>query len=470
MTKHSCGLFAVIGHTNAPQLVRLGLQALQHRGEESAGIAYVDPRLSESWEYPHPLLIEKTMGLVSSLPTSLAESQFAIGHVRYSTTGSSCSDNIQPMMNHKSHPNFALAHNGNITNAKELRDQCKGLKLETSTDSEPVLRLIQSRCQPAVGEIDFNTIGDVLNIIEGAYCFIMLSQQQFAATRDPHGFHPLCLGEFEGSKVIASESCALDAIGARYIRDIHSGEIYTIDLKSGEEKIHYFGNGMEKAQCVFELVYFADPASNIFDENVHVCRKAMGKILGEEFPVEADIIAPVPHSGIDASIGYSETTDIPYGRVFTTNNYSGRSFIMPEQSTRELKVKTKLHVIKEVVKDKRVCIIEDSVVRGTTVGTIVKVLREAGASEVHLRVASPPIRHPCYFGIDFPDVSKLAATGKLNSEICAKLNLDSLGYLSLRGMMGCVKDKADYCTACFSGDYCVEVDSIEKECFEDAIH
>jgi len=456
--KEFCGLCAVVGHQNAAQLVRLGLHALQHRGEESAGIIYAeehyDAHLRQNVRYMHS---EKCMGLASGLPNYFPSNKAAIGHVRYSTTGSSCIENIQPTVNSNilDSRNLAIAHNGNITNAEELRLKCNK-QLQTTTDTEVVLRLIEQLFEP---QHFSSQLGNILMQVEGAYCFLIMSKHQIAAVRDPLGFRPLCLGKLNDAIVIASETCALEVMGAQYIREIGSGEIFVCDLDGHNEQIYTFGDSSKQAQCIFEQIYFSDPASDIFGQNVHCVRKNMGKQLATESPVEADFIDPLPHSGIDAAMGYSEKSNVPYGRAFTTNNYTGRSFIMPQQYSRTQRASTKLHTIKSTVKGKRICLVEDSVVRGTTMQSVVKLLRRAGATEVHLRVASPPIRHPCFFGIDFPSSSELIANKKEIGEIQSFLDLDSLAYLSLEGMLKCVDKPQNYCTACFSGKYPIQVKS-----------
>ncbi len=446
---HSCGLFAVIDHSNAAHLVRMGLHALQHRGEESAAIcSLVDG----------DIIRHGGMGLVSDAitPGDLPKTRTAIGHVRYSTTGQSTLKNMQPMFN--SEGDMVLAHNGNITNAEKLRQQFDNLK--TSTDTEVILKLIETADTPIQSL-------QLINQLEGAYCLLLMDKNIIMAIRDPLGFRPLVLGSMDGATIIASETCALSAIGADFVRDITPGEAFVASIDNQNKQIFYFGSSTNKAQCIFEHIYFADPASDIFGENVHTIRYKMGQELARESPVEADVIAPVPHSGLDAGLGYSSITGIAYSRAFTTNNYSGRSFIMPEQASRQQKVAAKLHIIKDNVRDKSICLVEDSIVRGTTMQTMVKILRRAGARKVHLRVASPPILHPCYFGIDFPDPMQLIANGRDIPEIQLALKVDSLKYLSIGGMLKCVNNKDAFCTACFTGKYPVHVDTqLRKERFD----
>ena len=427
-----CGLMGVIGHPKAPEIVRLGLHASNHRGQESAGICYLaDDKIQRIGG----------MGLVhEAIAPNLPTANAAIGHVRYSTTGSSTSSNIHPLYNKSG--STVLAHNGNLTNTEFFRG-----KEDELTDSEVILDLL--------GEFDSDPLqlGKTLLQLEGAYCLLLMTKTHIIATRDPLGFRPLSLGFLGDAIVVASESCAIESVGGTCLRDIRPGEIFSINHQTQQVEITRFGNGRKRAHCIFELIYFADPASTVFGHNVHLIRHRMGEILAEEQPVEADMVVPVPHSGIDAAMGYSKVSGLHYGRAFTTNNYAGRSFIMPEQVSREQKVSAKLHVVTDVVRGKRVCLVEDSIVRGTTMRTLVKMLRRAGVSEVHLRVASPPVRHACYYGIDFPDKSKLAANGREVDEIRDELHVESVGYLSVEGMLGCVDEPARFCTACFTGKY-----------------
>lgn len=431
--KHYCGLFAVIGHPKAVELTRFGLHAIQHRGEESSAISYLaDGEIQRIGG----------MGLVhEAITPNLPTADAAIGHVRYSTTGDSSACNIQPLYN--ANRSTVLAHNGNLTNTKFLREN-----IDTSaTDSEVILDLL--------GEFDSDAtqLGKTLLKLEGAYCLLLMTKSHIFATRDPMGFRPLSLGRLGNSTIISSESCAIEAIGGICLRDIRPGEIFRIDHQTQQVEISRFGVGSKRAQCIFELIYFSDPASTIFGHNVHLIRHKMGEVLAEEQPVDADMVVPVPHSGIDAAMGYSKVSGLHYGRAFTTNNYAGRSFIMPEQTSREQKVAAKLHVVTDVVRGKRLCVVEDSVVRGTNGKIMVQMLRKAGAREIHLRIASPPIQHGCFYGIDFPDKKKLISYQRSIEEIGQALSVDSIGYLSIEGMLRCVDEPADFCTACFTGKY-----------------
>ena len=451
--RHHCGLFGVFGHRDAVARTHLGLFAQQHRGQESAGIC------SSNGER---IVRTAGMGLVNEVFNKRAldeiRNPIAIGHVRYSTTGSGVDANAQPLLFEFAGGQVAVAHNGNLINAALLRRRYEehGNIFRTTSDTEVIIHLLAKPSHQRKA----NPLVHVLNHLQGAYSLLLLFCDRMIAVRDPLGFRPLCLGKLpNGATVVASETCALDIIDAEYIRDIEPGEILTIS-KEGLSSRH-FGGGMggRGAACIFEHVYFADPSSNIFGENVHMARERMGRRLAREAPVDADLVIPVPNCARCAAIGYGQESGIPLGRGFTTSHFAGRSFIMPDQSSRDREVRIKLRVIKDAVRGKRLIVVEDSVVRGTTTRGKIGALRKAGATRIHLRVASPPIRHGCYFGIDFPDSSKLVATNRSIEDIRDYLGVDSLYYLSLEGMLECVKMPAEkYCTACFSGEYPVEVD------------
>ena len=384
--------------------------------------------------------------------------RIAVGHVRYSTKGS-CSDiNAQPLMFEWAGGQVAIAHNGNLINAESLRRQCEsqGCVFQTTSDTEVIVHLLAKPSCHDGGD----PLVRVLNQLQGAYSLLLLFADRLVAVRDPLGFRPLCLGKTpDGATVVASETCALDIIDAQYQRDVQPGEIVTIsDAGVSSRRFGDDTNG-RGAACVFEHVYFADPSSNIFGENVHLVRACLGRTLAREAPADGDLVVPVPNVARCAALGYSHESGIPLGRGFTASHYTDRSFIMPDQSSRDHEVRVKLRVIKDVVRGRRLIVVDDSVVRGTTTRVQIAALRKAGAAEIHLRVASPPIRHACYFGIDFPDESRLVATGRTVDEIRDYLGVDSLHYLSIDGMLSCVKmPKNKYCTACFSGDYPVKVD------------
>ncbi len=460
--KHHCGLFGIWGHEDAVYLSHLGLYALQHRGQESAGI------VSTNGEY---LSRHVGMGLVNQVfdKASLERirGRVAIGHVRYSTTGSCNKTNAQPLLFSFAGGQVAIAHNGNLINAALLRRKYEdvGHIFQTTSDTEVIIHLLakpshQHKKQP---------LNHVLNHLQGAYSLLLLFPDRMIAVRDPLGFRPLCLGETKsGAPVVASETKAFDMIDAQYVRDIEPGEIVTIS-DDGIESRRFGGVSRKRgAACIFEQIYFSDPSSLVFGENVHMVRKAMGRQIAKEAPVDADLVVPIPTCASCAAIGYADQSGIPGGRAFTTSHYAGRSFILPTQSERDMAVKLKLNVIREAVKGKRLIVVEDSVVRGTTTRAKLGALRAAGATELHLRVASPPIRHPCYFGIDFPDQRELIAHTRSVDEIRDYLGIDSLHFLSHEGMLSCVKMPAEqYCTACFSGDYPIDVDEpVEKFAME----
>jgi len=446
--RHHCGLFGIYGHPAAVRLTYLGLYAQQHRGQEAAGICSTNGAT---------ILRHARRGLVTDVfsPRTLDElaNPVAIGHVRYSTTGS-CSDaNCQPLLVTCGLGQVAVAHNGNLINAALLRRQYeeKGQIFSTTSDTEVILHVLAKH-----GHMPADVrLPHVLSHLQGAYCLLFLFPDRIVAVRDPFGLRPLSLGRTaEGAYVVASETCAFDIIDAVFERDIAPGEIVTIDARGAHSERFTAPGAGQPAYCIFEQVYFADPASDVFGENVHKVRRAMGEQLAREAPVAADAVVPVPNCARCAALGYAHTSGIPYTRGFVTSHYAGRSFIMPEQSLRDLAVRMKLNVIKESVRGKRLVVVEDSVVRGTTTRGKIGALRRAGATEIHLRVASPPIRHPCYFGIDFPTPTELIANGRTVEQVREYLGVDSLHYLSLEGMLSCVKPPPEhYCTACFSGRY-----------------
>ena len=460
--RHHCGLFGIWDHDEAVPLTHLGLYAQQHRGQESAGI------VSTNGEY---LLRHAGLGLVNEVFDRKSLEQIrgrvAIGHCRYSTTGSCTESNTQPLLFSFASGQVAIAHNGNLINAALLRRNYEevGHIFQTTSDTEVIIHLL---AKPTHRDKD-QPLNHVLNHLQGAYSLLLLFPDRMVAVRDPLGFRPLCLGTTEcGATVVASETKAFDMIGAKYVREIEPGEIVTITDEGVVSRRFGGDTGGRGAACIFEQIYFADPASLVFGENVHLVRVAMGRRLVKEAPVNADLVVPIPNCGQCAAGGYAEESKIPYGRAFTTSYYTGRSFIMPTQADRDLAVKMKLTVIKEAVAGKRLIVVEDSVVRGTTTRGKIGALRDAGAKEIHLRVASPPIRHACYFGIDFPDPKQLIANTRSVDEIRDFLGVDSLHYISHDGMLSCVKmAREKYCTACFSGDYPMDVkEPVEKFALE----
>ena len=460
--RHHCGLFGIWGHEEAVSLTYLGLHALQHRGQESAGIVSTNG---------DKLRRHAGLGLVRRVFDTRTLEQIrgrvAVGHVRYSTTGGPTVSNSQPLLFSFAGGQVAVAHNGNLINAALLRRNYEkvGHIFQTTSDTEVIIHLL---AKPA-HQNKKNPLNHVLNHLQGAYSLLLLFPDRMVAVRDPLGFRPLCMGRTQcGATVVASETKAFDMIDATYVRDIEPGEIVTISDEGVVSRRFGGSTNGRGAACIFEQIYFADPSSMIFGENVHMVRAAMGRRLAREAPIEADLVVPIPTCGQCAATGYARESGIPYGRAFTTSHYSGRSFILPTQSGRDMAVKMKLNVIKEAVAGQRLIVVEDSIVRGTTTRGKIGALRQAGAKEIHLRVASPPIRHPCYFGIDFPDPKELVAHDRSVEDIRQFIGVDSLHYLSHEGMLDCVKMASNkYCTACFSGDYPLDVhEPVEKFAME----
>ncbi len=441
-----CGVFGITGHKDAARLTYLGLYALQHRGEESSGVVTYNGKK----EYSH-----HGMGVVGDAfderTMKALKGQIAIGHVRYSTTGSSYEKNIQPFLVTHKKGHIAIAHNGNLTNILALRKNLedKGSIFQTSMDSEIIVHfLAKSKKDNLKGKLT-----DALMHLEGAYSLVLMVDGVLIGARDPYGFRPLCLGKLDGSYVLASETCALDLIQAEYVRDIEPGEIVFIGKDKKIESIKPFIQA-KKAFCIFEYVYFARPDSNIFGNNVYYTRKELGRQLAKEHPVDADIVMPVPDSGNYAAMGFAKEIGIPLEVGMIRNHYVGRTFIQPSQDIRDFRVRVKLNPIKEVLKGKRIIVVEDSIVRGTTSKSRVRTLRDAGAKEVHMRVSCPPIVSPCFYGIDFPTKKELIASKKTVKKIRDYIGLDSLEYLSLEGMLKAMPlAKNKFCVACFSGKY-----------------
>ena len=440
-----CGVVGVFGDDRAAEKVYLGLYALQHRGQESAGIAAADGRRVD---------VHRGTGLVWSVFKDPAvmprlSGSAAIGHNRYSTTGSTGLDNAQPIVVQCNLGTIAAAHNGTIVNAGELRRRMEeeGSIFKTTTDSEIVMHLIAKSKRRSFEE----KIADALSQLDGAYCFLFLTPDRLIAARDPYGFRPLCLGERDGSPVVASESCALDIMGAQYVRGIEPGEILFIDRN--EHFSAFLPPAGRKAFCVFEYIYFSRPDSIIFGEKVDKARRFLGRELAREAPVEADVVIGVPDSANTAALGYARQSGIPFDFGLIRNHYVGRTFIAPHQDERDLDVKVKFNPVVGIIKDKRVVLVEDSIVRGTTLRQIVQLIRNAGAAAVHVRVSAPPIRFPCFYGIDIPDEAHLIAASQSVEEIRRHMGADTLAYLSVEGMLRAVPAPGDQCTACFTGDY-----------------
>ncbi|MCC7508934.1 MAG: amidophosphoribosyltransferase [Planctomycetes bacterium] len=449
--KEACGIFAVFNHPDAVELTYYGLFALQHRGQESAGIACVMDGRIKSY---------LGMGLVGEVFKDDFFDKFkgtcAIGHTRYSTAGSSNVRNAQPITVDYSGGQISVAHNGNLTNGWRLRRELEeaGSIFQTTSDSEVVLHLL---ARPEIKGSE-NPIASALSRMHGAFSFVFLTNDAVYATRDPQGFRPLALGKLGGGYVLASETCAFDMLGIEYIRDIQPGELLRIDHDGLHSR--QWSTPQRHAHCIFEHVYFSRPDSRVFGLNVHLARKQMGHQLARESHLPADIVVPVPDSGTSAAQGYAEETGLPLEQGFIRNHYVGRTFIAPSQGQRDIGVKIKLNAVRDVVEGKRVIVVDDSIIRGTTSRGRVKRLYEAGAKEVHLRISCPPTRHPCFYGIDFPDPKELIAN-QLESidKIRDFLGIDSLAYLSVDGMMKAVKANGNYCNACFSGDYPVPYDA-----------
>jgi amidophosphoribosyltransferase len=445
-----CGLFGIWNHPEAANVTYLGLYALQHRGQESAGIAATDGVSFHS---------EKAMGWVADVfsPERLRRlpGHRAIGHVRYSTAGSSNVKNAQPITATTARGPIAIAHNGNLTNADTLRREMEreGAIFQSNSDTEVILHLLaRAPTAPLEEQLPY-----VLAQVEGAYSLVLLTPDALYAVRDAHGFRPLSLGRLGDSWVIASETCALDLMEAQHERDVEAGELLVI-RDAGLASLRAFPP-RPRLQCVFEYVYFARPDSTLWGRNVHTVRKAFGHQLAREHPVLADIVIPVPDSGVSAALGFSEESGTPYEMGLIRNHYVGRTFIEPKQGIRHFGVKVKLNPMREMLEGRRVVVVDDSIVRGTTSRKIVRMIRGAGAREVHMRISSPPIQWPCYYGIDTPTRKELIGASHATEEIRRYLGADSLGYLSLEGMLKATgADPAHFCHACFTGEYRVGIE------------
>ncbi len=438
----------MFGHPNAAELTYYGLYALQHRGQESAGIVSAKQEGSS-------FQIRRGMGLVGQV---FGEQDLkdltgtrAIGHVRYSTTGSSTIKNAQPITVESSRGQIAIAHNGNLVNAGRLRAEleAQGSIFQTTTDSEVILHLI-SRPNPAIGG---GALAQALSRVHGAYSLVLMGEKELIGARDPFGFRPLVIGKLDDGIIFSSETCALDLIGAEFVREVEPGEVVVAD-ENGLRSFKPHNEPSREALCIFEFVYFARPDSQLGGRNVSHARIRMGRELARMHPVEADMVVPVPDSGTYAALGYSEQSGIPLDQAFVRNHYIGRTFIQPSQLIRDFNVRVKLNLIRSAVQGKRVVVVDDSIVRGTTARARVTNLREAGAREVHIRVSCPPHRFSCHYGIDFPDPKDLLANRMTPQEITKYLGADSLGYLDVDGMVrACKLPASKFCLACFNGDY-----------------
>jgi len=458
----ACGIFGIHGHREAAKLTYFGLYALQHRGQESAGIAVAQNS---------GISAHKGMGLVPDVfdisHFDQLQGQSAIGHVRYSTTGSSILTNAQPFVVNHRNKSYAVAHNGNIVNAHRLKNELEeaGSIFQTTMDSEIFLHLLVKNLKYGLNQ----ALQETVTRLKGAFSFIVLtSNGETIGIKDPNGFRPLCLGRLNGKYVLASETCALDLVEAKFVRELDPGEIVIIS-KDGIKSIKTSARA-KRSFCIFEFIYFARPDSTIFGHNVYQTRKAHGRCLAREAPVEADLVMPFPDSGTYAALGYSEASGIPFEMAMIRNHYVGRTFIQPTQSMRDFGVRVKLNPVKKLLKGKDIIIIEDSIIRGTTVKTRVKSLRKLGVRRIHLRVSGPPHRFPCHYGIDFSTRGELIAASKSIEELKDFLGLDSLYYLSLKGLLestGMPDPENHFCKACFDGVYPVEFDEfLSKDCLE----
>ncbi|MBN2590878.1 MAG: amidophosphoribosyltransferase [Sedimentisphaerales bacterium] len=453
--RENCGLFGIFGDKEAVENTYFGLHSLQHRGQEAAGIASSNGETVQC--YTGMGTVKRVFRRGSEILNQLSN-PIAIGHVRYSTAGSSKVINSQPLLAEYSQGQVAVAHNGNLINARLLRDEYEahGSIFKTTSDTEVIIHLLAKPthvCKP-------DPLGHVLKHLQGAYSLLFLYADRIEAARDPYGIKPLCIGKTKkGAYIVTSETCALDAIEAEFIREVEPGEIVTLDKKGLHSRFFVTPGKVSSAHCIFEHVYFAKQNSTIFGENVHEFRKKLGRRLAIEHPAKADVVIPVPDSGTSAALGFAEQSKIPFDMGFVRSHYIGRTFISPEQKQREIEVRLKLGIIKEVVAGKNIIVIDDSIVRGTTTRSKIKTLRQAGAKEIHLRISCPPIRFPCFYGIDFPTKEELLANNRNIEQIKKFLDVDSMGYISLDGMLDCaIKSPEEYCTACWSGSYRIPVD------------
>ena len=448
--KEECAVFGIFGSEEAAQMTYLGLYSLQHRGQESSGIISYDGERM----YEH-----KAMGLVSKVYSDEIllglKGHIAIGHNRYSTTGISHAVNTQPFLVDCRLGKIAVAHNGNLVNAVELRTRMEndGSIFRSTMDSEVFLHLIARSREDSIEKMVIDALGKVT----GAYSLLFLTQGKIIAARDPHGFRPLCLGKLGSTNIIASESCAFDIIGAEYLREIEPGEMVVIS-DAGVESINFAAPPERLSKCIFEFIYFSRPDSKVFGENVDKVRRKLGRKLAEEHPADADIVIAVPDSSNTIALGFAEASGLPFELGLIRNHYVGRTFIQPKQRERDWDVRIKFNPVKGVLTGKRIAVIDDSIVRGSTMRKLVSLIKQAGAAEVHLRIGSPPITHSCYYGIDTPTRSELIASQKSVHEIEEYLGVESLHYLSTKELLECVDDPGNYCITCFNGVYPIQRD------------
>jgi len=449
--REECGVFAAVGVPHAAAVTGLGLHALQHRGQESSGIVSCDPH--------GEFHTHKGIGLVSDVHTDAhlarLEGEMAIGHNRYSTSGSLTLENTQPLRVVYRNGLLALAHNGNLVNARELRRglEDSGSIFQTTLDTEIFLHLMALSSEPSPEP----ALIEAAKQVHGAYALVVLTRERVFAMRDAHGFRPLCIGRLGDGYVVASETCALDLVGADYVRDVAPGELVTLD-PHGLRTQRVFPVADPPQQCIFEHIYFSRPDSRVFGEGVDRVRRRIGHRLAEERPADADVVIAVPDSSNSIALGYSERSGTRFELGLIRNHYVGRTFIQPHQAGRDSSVRVKFNPVREVLEGQRVVVVDDSIVRGTTSRKLVRLLRRSGAREVHFRVGSPPVTHPCFYGIDTPSRRELIGALKTVEEIRDYLGVDSLGYISLEGLLSCEREPAHYCRACFTGEYPVAVD------------
>jgi len=455
--REECGLFAIYGDADAVQKTYFGLYSLQHRGQEAAGIASSDGQEISCFASMGQVsrVFRSGRGMLEKLANPIA-----IGHVRYSTTGSSSRTNVQPLLGEYSRGQVAVAHNGNLINASLLRDEYEayGHIFKSTSDTEIIIHLLAKPTHVTKPD----PLGHILNHLQGAYSLVFLFADRIEAARDPYGIRPLCIGRTgDGNYCIASETCAFDTIEAEYIRQVEPGEIVTLDKDGLHSRFFVAPGTVTPGHCTFEHVYFAKQNSYVFGENVHSVRKRCGEQLAKEYPVEADVVIPVPDSGTSAAVGYAKQSGIPFDMGFVRSHYVGRTFLSPSQDLRDLGVKLKLAVVKEVVKGRRVVVVDDSIVRGTTTKGKISALKQAGAKQIHMRVACPPVANPCFYGVDFPTKEELLANNRTMDEIRDFLGVDSIGYLSIDGLLSCLSSPPEhYCTACWTGQYKIPVSKV----------
>jgi amidophosphoribosyltransferase len=451
MKREYCGLFGIANHPEAARMTYFGLFAQQHRGQESAGIV--------TWDGTG-IREQKGMGLVAEVFSERhlgkeLKGEVAVGHIRYSTTGASLIRNAQPLLVRFGNQQLAIAHNGNLVNALELREELEkhGTIFQTTMDSEVIVHLIARNMMVEGMDVEA-AVGAACRTVRGSFSLLILAGDKLIALKDPNGFRPLALGRLGDAHVLASETCAFDLLEAEYLRPVAPGEMLVIE--NGALRSTRYAEPTAVSQCIFELIYFARPDSYVFGQNVYQRRKAMGMALAREAPVDADLVMPFPDSGVYACVGYAQQSGLPYEHCMIRNHYVGRTFIQPSQDMRDFSTRMKLNPVRSMVEGKRIVVVEDSIVRGTTIRTRVKKLRELGAREIHMRVSCPAIISPCFYGIDFSSKGELIAANNAVEDIARYIGLDSLHYLSIEGLLASVEQPGNFCLACFNGEYPVE--------------